>query len=1344
MTVEHDISIERIVVTLQATKTRSSSEIERVLGSVQESWNVDDLFAVARGLRREIELAHDTAAAESKTHLRSTDRLREERDAFKKEAEDARRQVEALEREVNDLNAKIKEDSQALDADNNSLDRVKTLEGLLAAAATETDELRSDNAVLVKTDEARATMVKGLDASNTKLTIEIEALRGRLETTEVNTSDRVQSLVEQVNQYAKTTVEGLGSFYGEKFSECYNEVANTNKLNSELEAQVETLSNQVNDLESKQKVAERSIEMWHDAYCEIEDEKMEWTKKEHEYNQSSDKQNALVESRSATIQRLEKTQAKADRRILKLEKERNSLAEALSASNSEIDTVRTIHTEVQEKLELVESLSAFYHLIHYALAELPESLRSTSTYGIKEVTLQVTNIIKKYEGLQVNVDKQTNSSTDLSNKISQLQHERAVQATNVQQLEKTLKNAKAHNEASREEVATLSRTRDEMQEQIKRLTIDSEKLSGTEKSRDDALADLEKAKERGDSIDNMRQQLYDKLATSETLVRSLTQTNGELSNKLSTANSNEQNAIATGIERLADCREKVNEIAKRERDALDANIDLTKRWSDVFNAQSSWQQKYFASQQEALNEKTTARNDLSAEMNARQAAERALTQAKNERDQAMAELQDIKQGTINDAATIARIANEREQLEKQHTEFEDALKALKEAQNQLEKDQSKLAGQKEAHDTSFHKTFQLKADMDKHEGVVSEKENALNTKTEEFKLSEAAHNSKVEQFSAKEKFLRNDLIILKAEGKRLTQDLEAAADREKQLQKSKTFIEEQLRTTTSRADETFKHQTRQSQEFNDLYKQILKGKDDLKDLKESEKSIMTKLDKANVTITEQQDQLREAQVAADRTARDQQHATQTDLDTLRKKHADKIAELRLEHLTELELKRIEIKDKAEKIEELEGEAYQYTQLEAKSREDLQARDTALKLKSDELDNIRTELRRSQEAYKTLERQYEKQNTAQRALEKDLQTVRERLNDIMSAKDTLEMRLRVTLSHLRQLVFDYSQDVDNQVFEHLAGVETEFDSLHKTFPTRYRWAVTKKAWSWTLSMASESETRPFLGQPFSQLTVRLCFMMSSLREEGPKIFILIETMLQLIEACRSENILQLASSLQFYLESSEQIDSEHKMLVVARVIELIHRAANSLELYWSGSAVVFDLWKSKVSQYELCAQHLFVRAYFAWFAAYEKAVLYGIRDFTLTLPELWMLIGDTDDIGLGNISYTLLHSTDEVLLGGRPGKPRRLFADRIASSTDDYAIVDLDKQSIFVYRQAEGIHNIGKVVLTLTKRLNGDGDFEEVAPFMMTYVDIRFVDRYMKGVFRRALLRLAAMEKPLGG
>ena len=491
-------------------------------------------------------------------------------------------------------------------------------------------------------------------------------------------------------------------------------------------------------------------------------------------------------------------------------------------------------------------------------------------------------------------------------------------------------------------------------------------------------------------------------------------------------------------------------------------------------------------------------------------------------------------------------------------------------------------------------------------------------------------------------------------------------------------------------------------------------------------------------------QLREAEATTDRTARDQQHAIQADLETLRKKQAHDTNELTREFLKELELKKIEIKDKDDKIEELEGEPYQHTQVEAKPSEDLQACDNAPRKLSDELDSIQKELRQSQQAHATLKRQYEAQNITQRGLEEDMRTLRDKLKDVASAKEVLETRLKVTLSHLRQLAFESSQDVDNQAFEHLAGVETESDSLHKTSPTRYRWSVTKKAWSWTLSMASESETRPFLGQTFSQLTVRLCFMMSSLRKEGPKIFILIETMLQLIEACMSENILQLASSLQVFLESSEQIDSEHKMLVVARVIELIHRAANCLELYWSGSADVFDLWKSKVSQDGLCAQHLFVRAYFAWFAAYEKAVLHGTRDFTLTLPELWMLIGDADDIGLENISYTLLHSTDEVLLGGRPGKPRRLFADSIASSTDDYAIVDLDKQSIFVYRQTERTHNVGKVVLTLTKRLNGDGEFEEVAPFMMTYVDVRFVDRHMKGVFRRALLRLAAMEKPLGG
>lgn len=107
-------------------------------------------------------------------------------------------------------------------------------------------------------------------------------------------------------------------------------------------------------------------------------------------------------------------------RISKLQQERNSLSTALSASDSETETVRTIHTEVQNKLELVESLSAFYHLIHYALAELPGDLRSTSSYGIKKVTFQLIQAVNSYEGLPRNVDKQVDSSTDCKNIVLQL------------------------------------------------------------------------------------------------------------------------------------------------------------------------------------------------------------------------------------------------------------------------------------------------------------------------------------------------------------------------------------------------------------------------------------------------------------------------------------------------------------------------------------------------------------------------------------------------------------------------------------------------------------------------------------------------------------------------------------------------------------------------------------------------------------------------------------------------------------------------------------------------------------------------------------------------------------
>lgn len=75
---------------------------------------------------------------------------------------------------------------------------------------------------------------------------------------------------------------------------------------------------------------------------------------------------------------------------------------------------------MQNKLELVESLSKFYHLIYYTLAELPEGLRSTSLYRIKEVTLQLIQAVNCYEDLQGNIDKQIDSSTEYINIVLQL------------------------------------------------------------------------------------------------------------------------------------------------------------------------------------------------------------------------------------------------------------------------------------------------------------------------------------------------------------------------------------------------------------------------------------------------------------------------------------------------------------------------------------------------------------------------------------------------------------------------------------------------------------------------------------------------------------------------------------------------------------------------------------------------------------------------------------------------------------------------------------------------------------------------------------------------------------
>lgn len=86
---------------------------------------------------------------------------------------------------------------------------------------------------------------------------------------------------------------------------------------------------------------------------------------------------------------MSKTWHWADLKISKLQQERNSLSTASSAPNLETET-------------------------------LPQDLRSTSLYGIKEVTLQLTQIIKSYEDLKGNVNKQVDSSTEYNNMFLQL------------------------------------------------------------------------------------------------------------------------------------------------------------------------------------------------------------------------------------------------------------------------------------------------------------------------------------------------------------------------------------------------------------------------------------------------------------------------------------------------------------------------------------------------------------------------------------------------------------------------------------------------------------------------------------------------------------------------------------------------------------------------------------------------------------------------------------------------------------------------------------------------------------------------------------------------------------
>ncbi|KAH0166326.1 hypothetical protein KCU67_g4357, partial [Aureobasidium melanogenum] len=273
-------------------------------------------------------------------------------------------------------------------------------------------------------------------------------------------------------------------------------------------------------------------------------------------------------------------------------------------------------------------------------------------------------------------------------------------------------------------------------------------------------------------------------------------------------------------------------------------------------------------------------------------------------------------------------------------------------------------------------------------------------------------------------------------------------------------------------------------------------------------------------------------------------------------------------------------------------------------------------------------------------------------------------------------------------------------------------------------VHHKALNWSLSMASENETRALVHQSFSQLTTRLRLMADELRDHRV-LFAITDVMLQKCKLRQRsfEDIKALMILVDDYLDAEAHDITELNAMVAARIIEIIVRAVRATD----------DTRRNLVWVHADQSIHLLVRLY-------ANAHKNGDTNFTTTLPQIWMLnSGDASvDLDIKTNSIEQLKSTDEMLPEGATRPARRLFANRIESAVESYAILDTEAQSIFLYLITEGAYS--EMTLSVPKRLDGRGAFKEVESFSINYGCGSFVIKNMRPVYNREIRRLrAAMQ-----
>ncbi|KAG9657864.1 hypothetical protein KCU95_g142, partial [Aureobasidium melanogenum] len=506
---------------------------------------------------------------------------------------------------------------------------------------------------------------------------------------------------------------------------------------------------------------------------------------------------------------------------------------------------------------------------------------------------------------------------------------------------------------------------------------------------------------------------------------------------------------------------------------------------------------------------------------------------------------------------------------------------------------------------------------------------------------------KAEEFALQQHSLEEDAERLRSEINELNATMEALDRREQDAQK----ICEQKHEDLSAKYEAQGAQLIESQaKHAKALQSILQKNDELINLR-------TQLESTKKEVEDLQSQLVEVQNYAEQ-ATSQHRRT---IEISQASHREAVHALNLKHAIEVRTLNQQIKTLNYQVTAMIKKESKDTQENLNLSNDLRERDNTISSHVENIEKLEEELKNNNARVEDLERN-------EQDLHKHNERQRIERTSLEATIKQLERELGAALQHLGNIVAGPEFYCNQQKLRD-AATTLPSTTLEDDFTKDYHLDPQDISTDWSLSMVSEQELLPFSRQSFPQLTTRL-YLSAGVPYEYRAIQAMLEVMLQKPEQCDSRDLPLLISLVHKLLRG---MATEANAMFAVRVMELIIRVAKAHNYVWHHFYSLWQEWRPKVCPATEWAKYMLLRAHVFWLDLWADAVnkIPNATGSVVPLSRIWMGnsgVEAIDDYTL-NSSMPELNSVGEEVPEGSFKSPRTLFANRIDSSAEIYAIVD---------------------------------------------------------------------------